>query len=91
MQEVLKKEEISFADFLMENPKITFGFVLILCVIVLVVVFVFLRSKLKNQEKVLRIAKVEEERYRILAEISNDILFEYDIFSDEMFNFFGDC
>ena len=32
MQEVLKKEEISFADFLMENTKITFGFVLILCV-----------------------------------------------------------
>lgn len=84
MQGLLMKEEISFLEFLMENPKITFAFILILCLIVLVVVFVLLRSKLKNQERVLRTAKIEEERYRILAEISNDIIFEYDIFSDTM-------
>lgn len=39
---------------------------------------------MRNQERILQKAQIQEERYRILAEISNDILFEYDIFSDQM-------
>ena len=62
---VIRKDEMSLVEFLTNNPKLTLSFALIVFLIVLVVIFVLLRSKLKNQEKVLRAAKIEEERYRI--------------------------
>lgn len=52
--------------------------------VVLLVVFLIFRLKIKNQEYLRQIAEMEQERYRIAAEIANDILFEYDIKEDSM-------
>lgn len=56
----------------------------LILVILLIYALTSYRSKVKKQEKVLEELKVQEETYRIMAEISNDILFEYHIFEDLM-------
>lgn len=75
---------LDFFGFFEENQDISFMIGGIALIIVLIIVFIGLRAKMRNQGKVLQKARIGEEKYRILAEISNDILFEYDIFSDEM-------
>ena len=73
---------LDFFGFFEENQDVSFMIGGIALIIVLIIVFIGLRAKMRNQEKVLQKARIGEEKYRILAEISNDILFEYDIFSD---------
>ena len=75
---------LDFFGFFEENQDVSFMIGGIALIIVLIIVFIGLRAKMRNQGKVLQKARIGEEKYRILAEISNDILFEYDIFSDEM-------
>ena len=75
-------------DFLSEYQEICImiaGIIVIIILIsILISIFISFRMKMRNQERILQKAQIQEERYRILAEISNDILFEYDIFSDQM-------
>lgn len=71
-------------DFLSEYQEICIMIAIIIVIIILISIFISFRMKMRNQERILQKARIQEERYRILAEISNDILFEYDIFSDQM-------
>ena len=71
-------------DFLSEYQEICIMIAGIIVIIILISIFISFRMKMRNQERILKKAQIQEERYRILAEISNDILFEYDIFSDQM-------
>lgn len=71
-------------DFLSEYQEICIMIAGIIVIIILISIFISFRMKMRNQERILQKAQIQEERYRILAEISNDILFEYDIFSDQM-------
>lgn len=70
--------------FLSEYQEICIMIAGIIVIIILISIFISFRMKMRNQERILQKAQIQEERYRILAEISNDILFEYDIFSDQM-------
>lgn len=76
--------DIPLGEVLTKYPTVSISLVALVFLIILVSIFIALRVKMRNQESVLRVAKIEEEKYRILAEISNDVIFEYDIFSDIM-------
>lgn len=71
-------------DFFVDNQNSIFVVFGISMIIVLLFIFFALRRKMKKQELIIQQSKIQEERYRILAEISNDILFEYDIYADQM-------
>lgn len=77
-------DKLTFTEFIAAYPKVYAIMGVVLCLIILLVVFFILRLKIKNQEYLTRMARIEKERYRIAAEISNDILFEYDIRMDTM-------
>lgn len=79
-----KNQSLDFLDLLERYQDVTITVGGITLIILLISIFIGLRRKMKRQEKVLQNARIQEEKYRILAEISNDILFEYDIFSDTM-------
>lgn len=79
-----KKQILDFLNWIEGQQSMTSIVVGVALIIALSIVFVGFRKKMKKQEKILQDARVQEEKYRILAEISNDILFEYDIFSDTM-------
>lgn len=78
------EKTLALNEFIVQYQKESIAILGVVVLIALIVIFVFLRIKIRNQERMLQNARIQEERYRILAEISNDILFEYDIFSDEM-------
>lgn len=80
--EQLQQENVSLVELLVKDPTTSISLIAAVFLIILLVIFISLRIKMKNQEIILRSAKIEEEKYRILAEISNDIIFEYEIFSD---------
>lgn len=84
MLQFKSSHSITIQEFLQENKELTVIAIGLIVVIVLIIAFICFRMKLKNQERILQGARIQEEKYRILAEISNDILFEYDIFSDVM-------
>ena len=77
-------QNLGIPDFIVDNPDLSILICGTVIVIVLIILFICLRIKMKKQAKILQDARIQEEKYRVLAEISNDILFEYDIFSDEM-------
>lgn len=79
-----QERELSITEFIANYPSFSITLVAVILIMILIIVFIVLRIKIRNQESILRGAKIEEEKYRILAEISNDILFEYDIFADIM-------
>lgn len=79
-----KNQSIDFLDLMERYQDIIITVGGILLIIILIIIFISSRRKMKKQEKILQNARIQEEKYRILAEISNDILFEYDIFSDTM-------
>lgn len=77
-------ESLSLAEFFEEYQQICIVLGGCVMIVALVIIFITFRMKMRNQEKMINQVKLQEKRYKILAEISNDILFDYDIFSDEM-------
>lgn len=77
-------ENLTFQEFMKNYQEICVLIAGIVVIVVLIIIFISLRIKIKNQENILQKSRIQEEKFRILAEISNDILFEYDIFSDQM-------
>lgn len=77
-------QDLELPDFIVEYQDLSILICGSVIVIALIILFICLRIKMKKQAKILQGARIQEEKYRVLAEISNDILFEYDIFSDEM-------
>lgn len=84
MLRFVKYQRLDFLHFIEKYQHITITISGIVLIILLIIVFISFRMKMRKQEKLLQNARIQEEKYRILAEISNDILFEYDIFSDTM-------
>ena len=80
----LLKYNITFQEFIMENQRLSILVGGLVVLIALIIVFICLRVKLRNQEEILNNSRMQEERYRVLAEMSNDILFDYYIQEDEM-------
>ena len=81
---ILLNSDTSLQQFFSEYQEVCIMLAGCVMIIVLIIIFLGIRVKMRNQERVMRAAKIQEEKYRILAEISNDILFDYDIFADEM-------
>lgn len=81
---ILMNSDTSLQQFFSEYQEVCIMLVGCVMIIVLIIIFFSIRVKMRNQERIMRAAKIQEEKYRILAEISNDILFDYDIFADEM-------
>lgn len=74
----------SILEYMKTDPKMYAVLVAVVCLVILVAVFVTLRLKIKNQEYLTKLANLEQERYKVAAEICNDILFEYDVRMDTM-------
>lgn len=91
-------QEIVYNNTLTKNYKMTISSILymrpdifvavisaISMIIIFSVVYVFY-SRMNNQKLIAKTAMIQGERYRVATEISNDILFEYDIETDTMTN-----
>lgn len=84
MTKLVEHSDFSITDFWINYYSETITLIGILLIILLLCVFVIMRKKVKKQGYDLRESQFQEERYRILAELSNDIIFDYDIYSDQM-------
>lgn len=76
--------KVSILPGVYDNPSII---IILMCIIFLIIImslFFFLRVKINNQKYLIKMVQIEEERYRVASEITNDILFEYEIPKDIM-------
>ncbi len=67
------ERDLSLIDYVKENPVEFLRLFLIVFAFVLVIIAIFMISKLKISKQI----EVENERYNLLSEISNEQLFEY--------------
>ena len=76
---------MTFSDFITGHHLQIMALTIFVCILIVLYVMERSRMMLKVQKEIAKRAEVEESRYRVAMEISNDILFEYDIEKDYMF------
>lgn len=74
------EEKITFKQFIEENFALVLGVVLLFFALIIWIILIFYREKTRHLE----MQEVNAKRYQILAELSNEYIFEYDIASDTM-------
>ena len=75
---------LSITEYIKENMYLSAVIVCVIIIFLLIIAFLSMRGRLKKQEVKLKDLKIQEEKYRVLAELSNDIIFDYDIYADQM-------
>lgn len=91
MQKIIQKNEKTVAEvsfsllsFAYANPIFTVFLIIILFLFILLAIIYLSSVKIRNERMVSKMAQMEKERYRVATEITNDVLFEYDIETDLM-------
>lgn len=74
------EEKITFKEFIEENFVVVLAVVLLFFVLIIWIILIFYREKTKHLE----MQEVNAKRYQILAELSNEFIFEYDIAKDNL-------
>ena len=76
--------ENKIVDFLIDHQDVTVVIGGVFAIIALVIAFITLRSKMKKQADGLDEVRRQKERYYAIAEMSNEVIFDYDIKADRM-------
>lgn len=81
-----KRTKITMSSILYLRPDIFAIAIIIIAITITCSVVYSFYNRLKNQKLLAKSAVIQGERYRVATEITNDILFEYDIETDTMTN-----
>lgn len=72
--------KVTFASFVLDNPWLALGGVLVMAVVVVVLMLIYFRAHIRLSRR----EALENERYKQISELTNEHIFEYDFRTDTL-------